>query len=46
MTEEPLAWLGSSLEDVRTFPADAKLIFNSLKSEVLCSQALTAVDLV
>jgi len=24
MTEKPLAWLGSSLADVRAFPADAK----------------------
>jgi len=24
MTEKPLAWLGSSLDDVRAFPADAK----------------------
>jgi phage-related protein len=24
MTEKPLAWLGSSLDDVRAFPAEAK----------------------
>jgi phage-related protein len=24
MTEKPLAWLGSSLDDLRAFPADAK----------------------
>ena len=24
MTEKPLAWLGSSLDDVRTFPAEAR----------------------
>lgn len=24
MTEKPLAWLGSSLDDVRAFPSDAK----------------------
>ena len=24
MVEKPLAWLGSSLDDVRTFPADAR----------------------
>ena len=24
MSEKPLAWLGSSLDDVRTFPADAR----------------------
>lgn len=24
MTEKPLAWLGSSLDDVRAFPADAR----------------------
>ena len=24
MVEKPLAWLGSSLDDVRTFPAEAK----------------------